>query len=63
MTILYRKGKANEADPVSRRPDFYSIWWDGEVPDPLFACHAMDVLEKADSVITVGEDFGTLLSI
>ena len=61
MTILYRKGKANEADPVSRRPDFYSIWWDGEVPDPLFACHAMDVLEKADSVITVGEDFAVNL--
>ena len=32
MKILYRKGKDNEADPVSRRPDFYSIWWDGEVP-------------------------------
>ena len=33
MSILYRKGSANEADPVSRRPDFFSIWWDGEVPE------------------------------
>ena len=32
MNILYRKGSANEADPVSRRPDFFSIWWDGDVP-------------------------------
>ena len=56
MTILYRKGSANEADPVSRRPDFYSIWWDGEVPDPLTALHAMEVL-GTDSGITVGDEF------
>ena len=30
MKTVYRNGSANEADPVSRRPDFYSIWWDGE---------------------------------
>ncbi len=25
MRILYRKGNLNEADPVSRRPDFHQI--------------------------------------
>jgi len=33
MRIVYRKGTENEADPVSRRPDFLSIWWDGDVPE------------------------------
>ena len=41
--ILYRKGMLNEADLVSRRPDFLpidnlymldeSLWWDGKVHD------------------------------
>ena len=31
MAIVYRKGSANEADPVSRRPDFHAVWWTGEV--------------------------------
>ena len=52
MTILYRKGSANEADPVSRRPDFFlpdlcSIWWDGDVPEVcdahFLALDAVDV--------------------
>ena len=42
MRILYKKGILNEADPVSRRPDFLqldmyrpedSLWWDGNGPD------------------------------
>jgi hypothetical protein len=37
MTLAYRKGAMNEADPLSRRPDFvshatFSLFWDGEVP-------------------------------
>jgi hypothetical protein len=45
MRILYRKGILNEADPVSRRPDFHqidlyrpegSLWWDGNVPDIIY---------------------------
>jgi hypothetical protein len=45
MRILYRKGILNEADPVSRRPDFFQIdmyrprdrlWWDGNVPDVIY---------------------------
>jgi hypothetical protein len=41
MRILYTKGHLNEADPVSRRPDFLpidnmykpneSLWWDEQV--------------------------------
>jgi hypothetical protein len=43
MHILYIQGILNEADPVSRRPDFppadnlckldESLWWDRNVPD------------------------------
>jgi hypothetical protein len=47
MSILYREGSVNEADPMSRRPDFFhpddvqlrrpaemfALWWDGNVPD------------------------------
>jgi hypothetical protein len=37
MTLAYRKGALNEADPLSRRLDFVSqatvpLFWDGEVP-------------------------------
>jgi hypothetical protein len=37
MTLAYRKGALNEADPLSRRPDFVPhttvpLFWDGEVP-------------------------------
>jgi hypothetical protein len=43
LRILYKKGILNEADSVSRRPDFLpidnmympyeSLWWDGKVLD------------------------------
>jgi hypothetical protein len=37
MTLAYRKGALNEADPLSRRQDFVPhdtvpLFWDGEVP-------------------------------
>jgi hypothetical protein len=37
MTLAYRKGAMNEADPLSRRPNFVPhatipLFWDGEVP-------------------------------
>jgi hypothetical protein len=37
MTLAYRKGALNEADPFSWRPDFVPhatipLFWDGEVP-------------------------------
>lgn len=38
ISLAYRKGKWNEADPLSRRPDFRplsfgGIYWTGDVPD------------------------------
>ena len=38
ISLAYRKGKWNEADPLSRRPDFKPIsfgglYWTGDVPD------------------------------
>jgi hypothetical protein len=37
MTLAYRKGSMNEADPLSRRPYFVPhatvpLLWDGKVP-------------------------------
>jgi hypothetical protein len=47
MSILYRKGILNGADPVSRRPDIHpvelrrpdellSLWWDGNVSEIVY---------------------------
>ena len=60
LRLLYRKGSHNEADPLSRRPDFSSeipgdfaatMWWDGEVPEcsgqPVLPGDATDVLGGA----------------
>ena len=33
MSIRYRKGPENEADPLSRRPDLHAVWWDGDVDE------------------------------
>ena len=57
MKIVYRKGTANEADPVSRRPDFYSIWWDGEVPIDTTGDAAVDLLVLNAEDISVDEGF------
>ena len=59
MTILYRKGSANVADPVSRRPDFYSIWWDGEVPDQSNCLHAIEALDRTE--LSVDDEFSVKL--
>ena len=41
---------------MSRRPDFYSIWWDGEVPnEPEHAVEACLALTAEE--ISVDEDF------
>jgi hypothetical protein len=59
MTFAYRKGALNEADPLSRRPNFVPlatiplIYWAGEVPSyrelrrksqPLFEDAQLNVL-------------------
>jgi hypothetical protein len=50
MSILYRKRSVNEANVVTRRPDFFhpddahlhrpveifAFWWDGKVPDMCY---------------------------
>jgi hypothetical protein len=41
VTLVYRKGILNEADPFSRRLDFVyqatvSLFWDGEDPSDTF---------------------------
>ena len=48
MRIIYKKGILDEAEPVSRRPDFLPIdvdtlydtqeilWWDGKVLDVIY---------------------------
>ncbi len=68
MRILYKKGILNEADPVSRRPDFLpidnlympdeSLWWDKKVlgidtNGNVFALLALSTLEA----LNVDDDF------
>ncbi len=68
MRILYRKGILNEADPMSRRPDFHQIdklysldlnlRWDGNVLDIIYngndpALLALSTLET----LNVDDDF------
>ena len=67
MRILYRKGILNEADPVSRRPDFLQIdlyrsedilWWNGNVLDIINngndpALHALTRFQS----LNVDDDF------
>ena len=62
MKITYRKGSANEADPVSRRPDFYSLWWDGELPNDakVWNTEATLLAMNADE-ISVDDEFGVKL--
>ena len=54
LRLLYRKGNINEADPLSRRPDFSvrelsaaMTWWNGDLPDggpkPVFPGDVTDV--------------------
>jgi hypothetical protein len=40
MSLAYRKGSRNEADPLSQRADFYAqarlpLFWNGDVPQSL----------------------------
>ncbi len=63
--ILYMKGILNEADPMSRRPDFLqidlyrledSLWWDGNVPNIIYngsdlALLALTTFEELNSCL------------
>ena len=75
MSILYRKGSVNKADPISRRPDFflrdvvhlrmpaelYALWWDGKVPDLCYQSNDASLLVLSADMISVDDDFLTKL--
>jgi len=73
MRILYRKGSLNEADPVSRRPDFHpiddeklyntqeSLWWDGKVLDVMRSDNEPALLALSTEELNVNVDFFTRL--
>ncbi len=73
MRILYRKGSLNEADPVSRRPDFHPIdddklyntqeclWWDGKVLDVMRSDNEPALLELSTEELNVDVVFLTRL--
>ena len=52
MSLIYRKGCLNEADPISRRPDFFSIWGEADVNPSMVDLMALHV-----DNITVDGDF------
>jgi len=66
--IIYKKEILNEADPVSRRPDFLhidnlympdeSLWWDGKVPYIDINCNGLALLAPSTlEAINVDDDF------
>ena len=73
MRILYRKGSLNEADPVSRRPDFHPIdddklyntqeclWWDGKVLNAMRSDNEPALLALSTEELNVDADFLTQL--
>jgi hypothetical protein len=75
MSILYRKGSVNEADPVSRRPDFFypddvqlrrqaemfALWWDNNVPDLCYQNNDTALLVLFADNVFVDDDFLTKL--
>jgi len=77
MSIIYRKGMVNEADVVSRRPDFlhpddvrmrkpfemFAIWWDGNVPDFCYQNNNTVLLVLLADIVSVDDDFLTKLKV
>jgi hypothetical protein len=77
MSILYRKGSVNEADLVSRRPDFFhpddiqlrrpaemfALWWDGNVSDLCYQNNDIALLVLLANTVSVDDDFLTKFSI
>ena len=75
MSILYRRGSVNDADVVSRRPDFFhpddvrmrmpdevfALWWDGKVLDMCY--QSIDTTLLVLSVDTVSVDDGSLTKL
>jgi hypothetical protein len=77
MNILYRKGSVNEADDVSRRPDFFhpddvhmrmpiemfALWWDGKVPDLCYQIIDTALMVLSADTISVDDGFLAKLKI
>ena len=76
ISIIYRKGSINEADAVSRRPDFFhtdtevnlrrlvemfALWWDGKVPDICYQSNKTSLLVLSADTVSVDNDFLTKL--
>ena len=76
MSIICRKGSINEANVVSRRPDFFrpdtdahlrmlvemfALWWDGEVPYLCYQSNDTALLVLSTDTVSVDDDFLTKL--
>jgi hypothetical protein len=71
MSILYRKGSVNEADPLSRRPEFFhpddvqlrrpaemfALWWDANVPDLCYQNIDTILLVLSSDIVSVDDGF------
>ena len=77
MSILYRKGSVNEADPMSRRPDFFhpddvqlrmptkmfALWWYGNVHDLCCKNNDTALLVLSANIVSVDDNFLTKLKL
>ena len=75
MSISPRKGSVNEADAVSRRPNFFhpddvhlhmpaeilALWWEGNVPDLCYQNNDTALLVLSANIVSVDDDFLTQL--
>jgi len=71
MSILYRKRSVNEADAVSRRPDFFhpddvhlrkpvemfALWRDGKVHDLCYQSNDTELFLLSADTVFVDDDF------
>jgi hypothetical protein len=77
MSILYRKGSVNEADVVSRRPNFsqlddvplrrpvdmFALGWDGKVPNLCYQSNYNVLLVLSADNVSVDDGFLTKLKM
>ena len=78
MSFIYCKGSINEADVVSRRPDFFhpdtdvdqrmsvemfALWWDEKVPDLCYQSNETSLLVLSADIVSVYDGFLTKLKV
>jgi hypothetical protein len=75
MSILYRKGSINEADVLSRRPDFFhpddvhmrmpiemfALWWNGKVHNLCYQSNDTALLVLSPDIVSIDDGFLTKL--